>query len=106
MRTRLKPAASCSGPRAHTSWIVEQFGFATMPSCPVARVAVHFRHDERDTVGEPKSGGLVDAESASRDGSGTSSELAAVPTEKKHRSSSPAPSASGVASSTTSSRSP
>ena len=40
------------------------------------------------------------------DATGTSSRLADVPTEKRKRSTSPAPSASGVASSTTSSSSP
>ena len=40
------------------------------------------------------------------DATGTSSRLADVPTEKRNRSTSPAPSASGVASSTTSSSSP
>ena len=38
-RTRTRPASSCSGFSTQVSGIVQQFGFAMMPSCSSARRA-------------------------------------------------------------------
>src|SRR5262245_2726485 len=77
-----------------------------MPSCPVAVSPF----TSGTTSGMPSTSRKADDLSTHRappaTAAGTRSLLAAVPTEKKHRSSSPEPSASRVASSTTSSRSP
>ena len=100
-RTRCRPAASCSGFSTHVSGIVQQFGFATMPSCSSARAPF----TSGTTSGTPGSSryaaDLSTATAPPRTACGTSSRDADVPTEKSARSMSPAASASGVASSTT-----
>src|SRR5262245_12627459 len=77
-----------------------------MPSCPVADSPF----TSGTTSGMPSTSRKADDLSTHRappaTAAGTRSLLAAVPTEKKHRASSPEPSASRVASSTMSSRSP
>ena len=65
-RTLRSPAASCSGASAIVSGMVQQFGFATMPSCSSARLSVHLRNDERDAGREAERRRLVHAEGSGR----------------------------------------
>ena len=82
------------------SGIVQQFGFATIPSCSSARAAF----TSGTTSGIPGSSRYADdlstATAPPRTACGTSSRDAPVPTEKRKTSTSPRSSASGVASST------
>src|SRR4029453_8323010 len=77
-----------------------------MPSCAVAASPFTAGTTSGTPSGSRKADDLSTHKAPPATAAGTSSELAAVPTEKKQRSSSPEPRASGVASSTTSSRSP
>src|ERR687887_454873 len=101
MRTARTPASSCSGFRTSVSGIVEQFGFATIPSCSSARLPFT-SGTTSGTPGSSRNAADLSMQSAPpRTACGTSSRLALVPTEKRQTSRSPAASASGVASSTT-----
>src|SRR5262249_20008343 len=99
-RARARPAASCSGFSTIVRGIVQQFGFATIPSCSCARGPF----TSGTTSGTPSSSRYADdlstTTAAPRTACGTSSRDADVPIENKHTSRSPAESASGVASST------
>ena len=100
IRTRASPAASCRGLRTQVSGIVQQFGFATIPSCSSAR----FPFTSGTTRGIPGSSryaaDLSMAIAPPRTAWGTSWRDAEVPTENSARSRPPASSVSGVASST------
>ena len=99
-RTRTRPAASCSGLSTHVSGIVQQFGFARIPSCSSARLPF----TSGTTSGMPGSSRYADdlstATAPPRTACGTNEREADVPTEKRNTSTSPRSSASGVASST------
>src|SRR6266540_5478409 len=105
-RTRRRPAASCRGPSAQTSWIVEQFGLATMPWFSVERSPFTSGTTSGTPSASRKAEDLSTQTAPPLTAAGTSSLLAGVPMEKKQRSRSPAPSASAVASSTTTSPAP
>src|SRR5205823_7811112 len=100
-RTLRSPAASCRGFSTHVSGIVQQFGFARIPSCSATRSPF----TSGTTSGTPGSSRYADdlsiATAPPRTTCGTSSRDASVPTEKSATSMSPAASASAVASSTT-----
>src|SRR4051812_34053931 len=99
-RTRTRPAASCNGFRTAVNGIVQQFGFATIPSCSRARAGF----TSGTTSGMPGSSRYAEdlsiASAPPLTACGTSSRDAPVPTEKRKTSTSPRASASGVASST------
>ena len=84
------------------SGIELQFGLATMPACSFARSPF----TSGTTSGIPSwsryAEDLSTHSAPASAAAGTSSRLASVPIEKRHTSRSPAPSASGVASSTSS----
>ena len=88
-----------SGLSTQVSGIVQQFGLAMIPSCSSARPPF----TSGTTSGIPARAGRPTTcrpRSRRRDGVGTSSREAPVPTEKRKMSTSPRESASGVASST------
>ena len=95
-----QPGGSRSGASTQARGIAEQFGFATMPSCSAARSPF----TSGTTSGTPSvSRNAVDLSTQTappRTAWGTSSRLAAEPTEKRQRSTSARSSESGVASST------
>ena len=101
-RTHRKPAAVAERREHHRERDRAAVGVRDDAVVLQGSLPVHLRDDQRDARLQTEGGRLVDAHCAAAAAAGTSSRLNWVPTENRQTSRSPAPSASGVASSTSS----